>query len=653
MCTQTGLACGGYAKSIFFDFEEPAPGELRFRRPLLTEEERRSMSEWLTLSVPPSSALRYICQVDEEGDEAPASQELQICRGPFGAFRVGENPSISPSELVGVWSDDILSQNSERLEEEFALPSDAALSPTTQQLMYAVFDPSSHCQPLDMMDSWNVITDCGRVQEVLEDIEISMPQTQQPSMSPLATHQFSFQQVVTEDRPDIWRTLNPSTSPLTTMSIPHDAVFLLKHYSTTVLRMLTPFRHSKTPWHILFIPHVKNCLAALTLGEDVDHAGLCVFYGTLAVSAFSLGGVSCCQMWLDQGRLYKQQAREHVRLILKTAYDIPKPAKYKSILMALLTMVQLSMVSGNQDRTECYLVEAEKFIRVKGLNRKKSRKVRLLHHCYAFERLFHESTFVGGINSMHRHHVRKAIESSGAIAYSQDTLSFTLSDWKNLDEAMLKVKGREEGENDLHLQRPGVWSATLYPEIFGVPERYIFLLSITIRLGREKDDAECQTAASLKEFLGRAKAVERCIKQLRHHGRSPNFDSTYTFPQELDTILEAMQLAISIYFYRRVYDVDISMLQHQVAKVRDCLMRYESTASDSAYGSARLIWPAFIAASEAEDLEVQQSFCQWFKDSAMRSGLRFFTNALANLERIWEGRRTADGMNITWNELMA
>lgn len=48
-------------------------------------------------------------------------------------------------------------------------------------------------------------------------------------------------------------------------------------YQSTVLKLLTPFRHGKTPWYILFIPHVKNFLAALTLGETMDRASLCAF----------------------------------------------------------------------------------------------------------------------------------------------------------------------------------------------------------------------------------------------------------------------------------------------------------------------------------------------------------------------------------------
>lgn len=304
-------------------------------------------------------------------------------------------------------------------------------------------------------------------------------------------HDYSFPHYIQTAGPN-QATINPQVSALTATheSIPQDAVTLLKHYATTVITLLTPLRHNKTPWHILFIPHIKNCLAAVTLGEQLDHASLTAFYASLAISAFSLGGVSQSQMWRDQGKLYKQQARVHARLMLKTAYVVPKTSKYKAILMALLTMVQLSMCAGTREQTDCYLVEAEKFIRLRGLNRKKSRKFRLLHHCYVFERLFQESIYIDSTDSQQRHHVRKAIESSGMAVHSSDRLSFRPPQFVNLDEEMSEVKSLEVGENDLHLECLREFPPTLYPEIFGVPESWMLLLSLTIRLAKEKDSAD-------------------------------------------------------------------------------------------------------------------------------------------------------------------
>ncbi|KAI8284575.1 hypothetical protein K4K60_001830 [Colletotrichum sp. SAR11_57] len=497
----------------------------RFRRPLLTEEERESMSEKLTSSVPPALTLWHIAQMEDECERLPVSQNIEISRGPFGVFRIPQSPA----------------------------------------------------KPVK------------------------------------------------------------------------------------VLRGFTPFRHSKTPWHILFIPYVKSCLAALTLGEDMDHASLTAFYGTLAISASSLGGISNSRKWSEQAQSYKQRARQHVRLMLQTAYNVPKTAKYKSILIAILTMVQISSVSGNRDQAECYLLEAEKFIRVKGLNRKKSRKVRLLHHCYAFERLLHESTFPGSIQSEHRKHVRKAIEASNASSYSLDSLSFRLTEWVNLDQEMQRIKDQDVGENDLHLQIPGIWTATLYPEIFGIPEIHVFLLSLVIRLGRAKDDEMFSDATGLKEFMSRAKSVEKCIHQLKRKPSHVVADGLITDPelqhcqQLLDNLAQAMQLALAIYFYRKVYDVEADMLQDKVIGVRDCLLRFEATESEMGYGSARLVWPAFIAASEAEDPEVRMSFSQWFKDWARRSGLQIFSDSLADIERrkVVAITGAGSGMGLATAQLLA
>jgi arginine metabolism regulation protein II len=438
----------------------------------------------------------------------------------------------------------------------------------------------------------------------------------------------------------------------TAKSVPQDAVFLLKHYASAVISLMTPLRHSKTPWHVLFIPHTKTCLATMALGDDMSDASLCAFYGTLAISAFSLGGVSRSQTWNEKAIIYNQQAQQHARLMLMTAYDVPKVAKYKSILMALLTMVQVTIFSGNRIQSEYYFLEAEKFIRLRGLKRKKSRKVRLLHHCYVFERIIHESVFICGANSGQRHRVRTAVESSGLGMYSLDSLSFRLSGWKNLHQEMMRVRGQEEGENDLHLERPGFWSNTLYPEIFGIPEPWVFLLSQVIRLGKEKDVAEGEDATNclnLKDFIRRAKTLEEYINNLQR----PSLELTHSqLDQEIiRNMLDAMQNALAIYFYRRIHDVDASMLQQKVVAVLECLLRCQHADSTVVHGSAGFIWPAFIAACEAETPSVQLSFADWFENSACRSGLSCFTQTLADIQKIWQEKCCA-GKSVTWLDLM-
>lgn len=210
---------------------------------------------------------------------------------------------------------------------------------------------------------------------------------------------------------------------------------------------------------------------------------------------------------------------------------------------------------------------------------------------------------------------------------------------------MLRVKSQDQGENDLHLQYPGVWPSTLYPEIFGVPEHYVFLLSMIVRLGRERDveagDGN-NVGLGLKSFSNRAKAIEKCIKQQRCLPYGPN--------PALEHLIEAIHHAVLIFFYRRIYDLDASMLQQQVTSVRDCLLRYESVNTEQA--SVRLIWPAFVAACEADEPELQTFFAQTFDKFSRQTGLRIFDAKLAEIEQIWQSRRSDLGADMNYMSLV-
>ncbi|KAJ5137740.1 hypothetical protein N7526_003973 [Penicillium atrosanguineum] len=648
MCHYFGLPCAGYKKDIFFDSKNNG-SKIRFRRPLLTEEERQRMSQWLVSIAPPASTQRLLSQIDEEGERAAAPDEIQLSLGPFGVFRLQQcqNDTTQVESLLDplplVESED--SRNSSPSQDVVQMadpfPLDPEISQWSPDFIQSLLEQPEQGTTPRSPDLLEMIMDQSRITE-----------------APSSSQGYQIRSFMPENycNPPISPT-SLTSAPGSSNAIPQDAVFLLKHYSSTVISLMTPVRHKKTPWHILFIPHTKDCLAALALGEEMNHASLCAFYGTLSISAFSLSGVSQSQSWLNQGRTYLRQAQNYARMMLLTAYDIPKPAKYKSILMAILTMVQLSNLCGNRNQAEGYFLEAEKFIRMKGLKRKKSRKVRLLHHCYVFERMFHESIFICGANSTQRRHVRRAIESSGLAPASVDGLSFRLYKWKNLHLEMLRVRDREEGENDLHLERPGHFSATLYPEIFGIPEPWLLLLSLVIRLGTEKDGAEKNIPGSLglKDYISRAKALEEYINELpKHIPETVAFSSQQSSvdQQILESMLEAMRHALAIYFYRRIYDLDASMLQEKVASVRDCLLQCEYADSSVIHGSAGFIWPAFIAASEAEDTNVQESFSAWFEISGQRSGLSCFTRTLDSVEKIWQEKRRANGSSVTWLDMM-
>lgn len=632
------------------------------------------MSDKIVQEIPPNLATKHLFQIEEECERSVS--DVQISRGPFGAFRITQQFYQHPESTLQILNENDIEQSNihnagdeaqdcqifdhlDANDEVVASSMDFGDAIAEQIAQQHQVMPTKHNAVVPRTDWLDIIEDLptgGFIDHEYLEISGWWDSMGIDSVIPWSDTTVSIQRslspILLPSHAQTKSTSHPNPSDVVSTRaenyVPRDAVLLMKHYATTVLRGMTPYRHSKTPWHILFLPYVKGCLAALTLGEDMDQASLCAFYGTLSISASSMGGVHNSIKLLEQGENYKRKACSHFRLMLNTAYNIPKKAKYKSILMALLTMVQLSILSGDKDEAEYYFLETEKFVRLRGLNRRKSRKVRLLHHCYAFERLAHESTFTEGrLNVDHRNQVREAIEASGASAYSQDSLSFRLTSWGDLDQEMLKVKGQAEGENDLHLQHPGIWSATLYPEIFGVPELHLFMLSLVIRLAREKDQSHGETL-SLREFMIRAKAVERWIKQLHVLRQSIwMVEATADLEQQqsvtlLNSLADTMQHAIAVYFYRRIYDLDPGMLEKHVVGVRDRLLEFDASDAGMGFGSIRLIWPAFIAASETDDVDLRASFTKWFEDSAKRSGLRIFTETKERIDRIWNARDTSE-----------
>jgi hypothetical protein len=79
------------------------------------------------------------------------------------------------------------------VDEDFFFPSNTALTPKTQNLIKTVFEqPEDTLVP--MMDIWDDATGSWRIQEVFDDIQISMPEAQQLPRSPLSLSSDPFSQ---------------------------------------------------------------------------------------------------------------------------------------------------------------------------------------------------------------------------------------------------------------------------------------------------------------------------------------------------------------------------------------------------------------------------------------------------------------------------
>lgn len=244
--------------------------------------------------------------------------------------------------------------------------------------------------------------------------------------------------------------------------------------------------------------------------------------------------------------------------------------------------------------------------------------------------------------------MQRIVELDGSPPSASD--AFRVSEWEAVfDTEMSREKSSELGHNDLHLEVPGRWSPTLYPDIYGVPEDFLLLLSATTRLGNERDLAHStpsQQTCTWAQFNARAKTIEKCILKWDLSGREwpssedDDFDEDF-IPSNRPVIsahLRSMQQALIVYFYRRVQDIDPVMLQGQVLATLEALEHCREVDGQLNTCTTLFVWPAFVSACEALDSKMQSQWTRWFDDSYNSSRLFKFKQAKEVAQRVWAER---------------
>lgn len=322
------------------------------------------------------------------------------------------------------------------------------------------------------------------------------------------------------------------------------------------------------------------------------------------------------------------------------------------------------MFGGQFKYAEACLLDAERFIRLKGLTKtRKSRKVRLLHHFYSYLRILHETTR-GAFEVTGRVPGQLLHDSSSDAFFIESRFRFDPTCMRLTESFTTSIKDTELAEGDLHLVAPGQWERTLYPECVGIPESFMQLLSQVIRLGNEVDIAKyCpeKGTLSLSDFVIRAKDLEKCCidwnpKSGLDWEAEDDSQANDRYSNEdmlLGELKVALHYALLIYFHRRVYDVNAVVLQDKVNQTLDILKRAGNTQVDGIqYTLSHFVWPGFIAACESLDPEAQLSFSSWFDDCADQTGLETFTEARKVAQKVWEGRRKSKTRDFSWREIL-
>jgi arginine metabolism regulation protein II len=215
---------------------------------------------------------------------------------------------------------------------------------------------------------------------------------------------------------------------------------------------------------------------------------------------------------------------------------------------------------------------------------------------------------------------------------------------------------RKEGplvENDMHFEVPGRWDSSMYPEIYGIPESLLFSLAHVTRLANEKDISNSNKydhPLDMKQFFDRASSLEKYICAWRPPVYPPQDEHVTEgntlgqSPHDLLIIhmITAFHKALLIFFYRRIYDVDASILQENVRHIQYLLSQCDKFDVPAIRVATTFVWVAFIASCEALDLTLQNWFSDWFDTSSQKANLPVFQVVKSVIQEVWRRRNKGE-----------
>ncbi|KAH6633191.1 fungal-specific transcription factor domain-containing protein [Boeremia exigua] len=486
------------------------------------------------------------------------------------------------------------------------------------------------------------------------------------------------------------RSFDPQDTPhaltdLEEAQVLKDAHYLLKHFRDTLIPQFGPLPMScKSPWETLMWNNAVQTHAELTWlqGSNVKHANKANLFALLGCSAHIVAKAPPVTLELDPVRgmqileYASKRAKRHMQesLRLETAGDCK--AKYKDQLMAIFSLIALATETGNAADARCYLIDAERLVRLRGITKQKtSRRARLLHHVYTWQRIIGESTFVlhdhknsllqSKIERTFRDHARTptigscATNQYGSTSHENSQLDDFLrirSHGTDSDDDAETQKDNETGLRDIHLEDARPWSNTLYMDIYGIPEIWLSYVSQTTRVANIMDyldETSVQPTRTFQECLQRKTTqLENRICTLSAQYSNPGEQSPplsngsgLTMPKPTvasRAMMRAMSSALLILFYRRIRKVHPFILQAHVNDVIAALKDFDLAHDACDNKAPGTPWPAFIAGTEAMSVTARDWLMSWMQKGAVQSAFNGFTASQQVMREVWNQRDIAN-----------
>ncbi|KAL1616865.1 hypothetical protein SLS56_011233 [Neofusicoccum ribis] len=373
----------------------------------------------------------------------------------------------------------------------------------------------------------------------------------------------------------------------------------------------------------------------------------------MVISAFHLdrlsGAEPHCGYWWKIAESYHEKAMSHIQVSLRNEVVGSQKAKYKTLMMALLTLVTACITNGKLVDARKHLLDAQRLIHVRGLTKKKaSRKVQMLHTQFLYLRIMEEATFVYPLSSDSTFFKSSASTTPCSARYP----SIAGHKWFGTSADGVPTSFHEL---DDFFEASGPEVRPLFARIYGIPESLIVLMSHVTYLCCETRQIKAHAHSDphhLSDFHKRCKAVEDLLCGWKNEDRQPSSSSSDDDDDDEDHGAQAFHGALLIYFYREVRDINRFTLQHHVRTTKAHLLALEGRKVAQNIASAGVLWPGFIAAVEALDPRDFADVAAWMRACADRYGLRSFDRAADVAADIWLARHAQEDQRLKWPERM-
>ncbi|KAL6915431.1 hypothetical protein FSST1_006926 [Fusarium sambucinum] len=325
----------------------------------------------------------------------------------------------------------------------------------------------------------------------------------------------------------------------------------------------------------------------------------------------------------------------------------PKVAKYKDIVMAVSSMICFSILYDRQYDARRYLVDAERLLLEQGLHKSYiSGKTKLLHHTYTWNRIVSE-----------RSYTEPSFDRSDGSHMTGHTMipNVNLDDFLHFEphqqekDSSSRETGRES-LHDIHLKQDQGISDSTFIMLYGVSETWLSLVSQTTRLAnlmQAVKHGSKEDKPSLYEHIERHKWVLEhriCSFSMTGATTSTSIDSNHLVdiysqesqPTTRSHLVRALNFALIIFFYRRIYNVHPHILQQYVNVVAKSLQEFELYCEKEGQSGPGSPWPAFMAGCEAMTKKYRDYFEDWFDRAFARTGFTRLLTAKKCMQKVWE-----------------